>query len=87
MKNIVIKLRVQGSLIKLNLLAGKKSIDHGDLTISQDLDTLLIVTIDKLLAKNRIDRLSLKRLEIQGKMRLGAVSSMIIKTVKSGLES
>lgn len=56
------------------------------LTISQELDNMLIIAIDKLLAKNRIDRLSLKTLEIRGKMRYEAVSSMIIKTVKSGLE-
>lgn len=55
------------------------------LTINKNLDTLLIVVIDNILSRNNIDRLSLKTLEIKGKVSDGAVSSMVIQTVKAGL--
>jgi len=61
-------------------------IDSEGLTINHRFDTLLIVAIDKLLAKNKIDRLLLKSLKIRGETGDGAVSGMIIKTVKTGLE-
>lgn len=70
---------------ELYLKQGRKAIGNESLTISQDFDTLLIKSIDKLLASTRIDRLSLKALEIQGKMRPGAVSFMILKTISSAL--
>lgn len=69
----------------VELKRGTKTIGNESLTISQDFDTLLIRTIDKLLLSNRIDGLSLKSLEIQGKLRSGSVSSMILKTISSAL--
>lgn len=74
-----------GEIIIIQLKRGKHILDELHLTVSRNLDNMLITAIDKLAAKNRIDRLSLKTLEIQGKMRSGAVSSMILKTVKSAL--
>jgi len=71
--------------LTIELKGGKKVIDYEDLTISQNLDTLLIRSIDKLILRNRIDRLSLKALEIRGYMKLGSVSSMILGTIMSGL--
>ena len=72
--------------LTLQFKEGSKVIDKEDLTISQNLDTLLISTIDKLTIRNSIDRLSLKDLEIQGKMRPGASSTMIIGAVKRALK-
>lgn len=71
----------------MSLKLGNKVTDQEDLTIGHNLDTLLIRSIDKILSRNTIDRLSLKSLEILGKIEPEAVSGMIIKTVKSGLES
>ena len=73
--------------VHIGLKRGGKVIDNESLTIGRDLDNMLIIAIDKLLAKNRIDRLSLETLEIQGKMRAEAVSSMIIRTIKSAIET
>lgn len=73
-------------IIKIQLKIGSKTIDQESLTISRNLDTLLISAIDKILSKNKIDRLSLKSLEIPTKLKDGTVSSMIIRTIKSGLE-
>lgn len=69
--------------VSLQLKRGSILLDELHLTVSQGFDTLLIRTIDKLLVRNRIDRLSLKSVQIQGKLRPGAVSSMTIKTIKS----
>lgn len=70
----------------MSLKLGNKVIDCESLTISLNLDTLLITAIDKLLTRNKIDQLSLKSLKMLGKIRSEAVSGMIIKTVKAGLE-
>lgn len=74
-------------VIEIKLKKGNRILDELHLTITRNLDNMLITAIDKLLAKNRIDRLSLKTLEIQGEMGPGAVSSMILKTIKSALEN
>jgi len=72
--------------IEMQLLKNKHIIDVVHLTVSRNLDTLLIRAIDKILSRNRISRLSLKSLEIPAKLKDGAVSNMILKTTKVGLE-
>ena len=86
MNKITLKLSIKESIVTIWLKRGDKRIGHETLTISQNLDNMLIKSIDNMLVKNKIDRLSLKSLEIQGKMRPEAVSSMVIKTIGSGLE-
>lgn len=71
--------------LTIQLKKGDRVIDHEYLTIGQDFDNMLIVAIDKLADRNRIDRLFFKAKEIQGKMRSGAVSEMIFKAFRSGL--
>ncbi len=71
--------------LTIQLRLGNKVVDSEGLTIARNLDTLLIVSLDNLLARNRIDRLSLRTLKIQGKLEAEAVSGMIIRTIKSGL--
>ncbi len=51
------------------------------LTIGQDFDILLIRVLDKIFRRNRIERLSLKTVEIGGKMAPGALSGMILRSV------
>ena len=82
---LIIEVKNQDKLA-LKLKMGNKTIGHENLTISQGLDTLLIACIDNILARSKIDRLSLKTSEIKGKLRDGAVSSMVIKTIGIGLE-
>ena len=74
--SVSVTLKEKGNIIGCQVL----TIDHG-------FDTLLIRSIDKLLSSNNIDRLSLKALEIQGKLRSESVSCMILKTVIAGLKS
>jgi hypothetical protein len=71
--------------VSLELKRGSRVISQEDLTIGQDFDNMLITTLDKIAIKNRLDKTRLKVMEIRGKLRDGAVSGMLIQTVKSGL--
>jgi len=82
---LIIIIQNQDNLV-IQLKNGRNVLSTLNLTINQNLDTLLIRAIDNLIAKNRIDRLSLKALEIRGNMRFGAVSSMVLRTIQSGLK-
>lgn len=84
--NLIFKLQNEKDMV-VELKNGKILIDEESLTISQGFDNMLIAVIDKLLVKNKIDRLSLKSFEIRGKLRPEAVSSMVIKSIMFGLES
>lgn len=86
MQNLKLQLKIQNVDIQLYLKSGRGIIDHEDLTISRNLDTLLIRAIDKILSRNRIGKLYLRTLEIPAKLKDGAVSNMIIRTIKAGLE-
>lgn len=55
------------------------------LTVSQDFDILLIRAIDKILCKNKISRLSLKSVEISGKIEPGALSGMVLQSAAKAL--
>ena len=79
-------LDIKDSLIIIKLKEMGKVFDQQDLTISRNLDTLLIGAIDKIISRNRIDRLSLKSLKIPAKLKDEAVSNMILKTIKAGLK-
>ena len=81
---LILTIQNQNELL-IQLKEGRRLVADDYLTISQNLDTLLIRAIDNLMVKNRIDRLSLKTMEIRGNMKLGAVSSMILRTIRSGL--
>ncbi len=62
-------------------------IEHEDLTVSQGFDILLIAVLDKILCRDKMERLSLKNLEIREKMRPGAITSMTLKTVAIALSN
>ena len=83
--NLLISVKNE-NLLEVTLKNSGIVIDHLSLTVSQNLDTLLIRTIDNIVERNRISRLSLKTYIIQGKMRPGSVSALIIKMIKAGLE-
>lgn len=72
--------------IGLRLKGDNKSVYVETLTIGQDFDILLIRTLDKVLRKNKIDRLSVKSVEISGKLSPYALSSMVVKAVASALK-
>lgn len=73
-------------IITLQLKKGECVFDELTLTISQGFDTLLITAIDKLLTRNRIDKLSLNTFKISDKIRSETISGMLIKTIKTVLE-
>ena len=82
---LILIIKNENELI-FRLKEGVRVIDEESLTISQNLDNMLITAIDKLAIRNTIERISLKTLKIQGKSRPEATSSMIIKAFRSGLE-
>ena len=96
MKNIVFKIKYQ-KIIGLILIDSTGIIDKTYLTVGQSFDILLIRTIDKILRKNTIERLSLKSVrgegpvrsrvyvEISGKMTSNALSGMILNAVVKAL--
>ncbi|OGN10503.1 MAG: hypothetical protein A3J46_05730 [Candidatus Yanofskybacteria bacterium RIFCSPHIGHO2_02_FULL_41_11] len=71
--------------IEIYLKHGKKTLTEPRLTITSNFDILLITTLDKIVRSNKIERLSLKSVEIRGKMTFGAVSSVILKTTAKAL--
>jgi len=66
---------------------GKVVISHEKLTVGQGFDIVLIKALDKLLRKNRMEKLSLKNVKIQGEVRSEAISGMILKTVAEALKN
>lgn len=82
---LIFNIKTEG-IIRVLLKEGKRVVDETDLTISQDLDNMLIRTIDKLLSRNKIERLSVKTAEILGKLKDQALSAMILKTVRTAVE-
>ena len=69
------------------LKVGKAIIGQESLTVSQEFDSMLIKALDKLVSGNKIDRLSLKTVEIAGKLETAATSAMILSAVKDALSS
>ena len=82
---VILTIKKENNLV-IELKQGRKFVARENLTIDRNLDTLLITAIDKILSRNRIDRLSLRTLEIPGKLKDEAVSAMILKTIKTALE-
>lgn len=72
--------------IDIELRRGAVLLDRQTLTKDRNLDTLLIKVLDNILFRNKIERLSLKSVEIRGNIRDEAVSGMILKTIKKALE-
>ena len=78
-------IKAQDSKLILELTKKGKVLSEENLTISRNLDTMLIIALDRILSRNRIGRLSLKNVKIGGKIRSGTVSSMIIHSVSKAL--
>ncbi|GEM_PF-2809913 len=83
--DIIIDVKTRGT-VKIRLKQAGGSLCEESLTISQDFDNMLIRTLDKLLANNRIDRLLIKSVKIAGKMDSAAISAMIVSTIKNALK-
>ncbi len=84
MVNIVFDIKTEG-IVCIQLKRGRLIIAHKSLTISQAFDNMLITALDKLLEDNNIEKLSIKSVEIAGKMNDKTLSAMILKTVKNAL--
>jgi len=72
-------------ILEIQLVENKHVIDKTHLTISPHFDILLIKALDKILSRNKIIKLSLKNIEIRGKMKPAAVYSMVLQTVYKAL--
>ena len=84
-------------ILEIQLVKGKLAIDETRLTMGQGFDIVLIKALDKILHKNRMERLSLKSvrgrgpaqsrvyMEISGKMVSGVISSMVLETMTKAL--
>lgn len=88
MKNYNVKFKIlHKDTVSVQLQERGLVVDDKTLTISQGLDNMLISALDKLLHRNRMGRLSLKSVEIRGKMESNRLSGMILKSVASALSA
>lgn len=72
--------------VSVALDSGKESLGHVDFSFDNNLETLLIATIDKLLKKNRIDPSSLNKVRIGGVIDKNSLAYRIARTVVRALE-
>lgn len=73
------------NIVSLILKGGQKVIDRADFEFDRNLDEVLIVSIDKILEKNNMDILSLKKAKITGKSEKNSLSHQVAKTFIKGL--
>lgn len=71
--------------IEILFIKNKRTINKICLTVGQDFDIVLLEALDKILHRNKIEKLSLKSVKIRGKMTVGAISDMILKTTTEAL--
>lgn len=72
--------------VRVALDVGKESVGHVDFSFDNNLETLLIDTIDKLLKKNRIDPSSLNKVRIGGVVDKNSLAYRIARTVVCAME-
>ncbi len=83
---LVFNIKNDNSIV-IQLKKGKALVDQETLTIGRGLDMLLIKTLDNIIIRNKIDRLSLSNIGIKGKIDGQALWGMVLKTVKTALEN
>jgi hypothetical protein len=66
--------------LRLRLLRGKKILDTVDFGFDKNLDTVLLVSIDNLLKRNKIDIPSLKTIEVASDIDKNSSLYKIVKT-------
>ncbi|OGN11643.1 MAG: hypothetical protein A3C71_00840 [Candidatus Yanofskybacteria bacterium RIFCSPHIGHO2_02_FULL_43_15c] len=71
--------------ISLVIKRGTRTIDRAGLSFERNLEQVLIVGLDKILNKNRMSLLSLKRVRITGKVRKDSLSYQIAQAFKKAL--
>jgi hypothetical protein len=86
MIKLIIQIQDKDSLIFM-LKKGAKVLDRESLTVLRGFDNISLGSIDKLLARNKIDKTTLKNIEIAGKIDEKSISGMIIKTMVEGFRS
>lgn len=82
--DVIFKLKNKG-IVEINLVNNKLIINETYLTIGQGFDIMLIKTLDKILNENKMDRLSLKSVQISGKIDHHALSSMMLRATVAAL--
>jgi hypothetical protein len=71
----------EGKILKIQLKQGNKIIEEKYLTLDKDFDIILIKTIDKIIKNNKINKLSLKKAKIIGKINPEAMFGMILNSI------
>lgn len=72
--------------VSVSLAAGNMRLGHVDFSFDNNLETLLIATIDKLLKKNRIDPSSLNKVKIGGVIDKKSLAYRIARTIVRAME-
>lgn len=71
--------------VSLILKNGPKVIDQADFEFNRNLEQVLIAGLDKILNKNKMSLLSLKRVRIAGKIKKDSLSYQIAQVFKKAL--
>lgn len=74
-------------ILEIQLKKGSRIIDKTHLTAGQYFDIVLIRTLDKIICKHKINKLSLKSVKISGKIAPNAMFGMILQTTTRALKA
>ena len=75
----------QHNRVSLLVKNNTKVIDQADFSFERNLEQVLIAGLDKILNKNKMSLLSLKRVRITGKVRKDSLSYQIAQAFKKAL--
>ena len=78
--NLIINFTKNRGEVELKLLEGKKLIDSLTFNFDANLDEVLILTVDKILKRNRIESLSLKTVKVAGNIEQSSSAYKIAET-------
>ena len=78
--NLIINFTEKRGEVELKLQDGKKLIDSLTFEFEANLDSVLIVAVDKILKRNRIDTLSLKTVKVSGNIEKSSSAYKIAQT-------
>ena len=78
--NLIINFTKNRGEVELKLLEGKKLIDSLTFNFDANLDEVLILTVDKILKRNRIESLSLKTVKVAGNIEQSSSAHKIAET-------
>ena len=78
--NLIINFTEKKGEVELKLQDGRKLIDSLTFDFEANLDSVLISAVDKICKRNRIERLSLKTIQVLGKVEKSSSAYKIAQT-------